>query len=45
MFWEEVSSLSAALRSSATHLCGPVPARNAVPDLLKYKNKSRNQSR
>ncbi len=31
--WEEVSSLSAAPRcaSFATHLCGPVPARNAGP--------------
>jgi hypothetical protein len=31
--------------SFATHLSGPVPARNAAPDLLKYKNKSRSQSR
>jgi hypothetical protein len=31
--------------SSAIHLSGPVPARNADPDLLKYKNKSRSQSR
>jgi len=42
---EEVSSVSAALWSSTTYLSGPVPARNAGPDLLKYKNKSRSPSR
>jgi hypothetical protein len=29
---EEISSLSMALRSSATYLSGPDPARNAGPD-------------
>jgi hypothetical protein len=39
--WEEVSSLPAALRSFATHLSGPVPARNPGPDLLKSNGKSK----
>jgi hypothetical protein len=38
--------LSAAARASfATTSAGLCPARNADPDLLKYKNKSRSQSR
>ena len=36
-------SLQSALPSSATHPSGPVPVRNAAPDLLKSKNNSNNK--
>jgi hypothetical protein len=38
---ELLPSLQPPLPSSATHPSGPVPARNADPDLLKSNNKSK----